>query len=309
MKDFPFSVHDFFAYFASGLLLLVIVGYAFDFPWKMPEAATIQLVLVVVVAYVVGQVLSYLSGLVIEQFFVTWFLGRTDVALLGLEATKVTPCSVTNGRVQRCKLGFENLEEATVSKDEVLKPAKECAVKKYWKEARQKRREDALFTLGVSQTYYKNCQFRTARRRYRSRCVRRTVFRKAYEPLPPGIRKSVLARAKSDDVEGAGVISRAQASAKTDDRTFARMGTFLYLYEFARNACMAFIVGCVVLVSGSLYYRADGNLKTKLCLALLCAAAAVIMLFRYLDFHRRYNLEVFKAYAYPTSQRERAAGE
>lgn len=68
MKDLPFSVYDFFAYLASGFVVLLIGGYAFNInalPQK--DASSVLLLAWVVAAYVTGHVVAHLSGSVIEN--------------------------------------------------------------------------------------------------------------------------------------------------------------------------------------------------------------------------------------------------
>jgi hypothetical protein len=76
MKDLPFSVYDFFAYLASGFVVLLIGGYAFDLhgiPAK--DASSVELLAWVVAAYVTGHVVAHLSGVVIESAIVRRRLG------------------------------------------------------------------------------------------------------------------------------------------------------------------------------------------------------------------------------------------
>jgi hypothetical protein len=71
MKDFPFSAYDFFAYLASGFVVLLIGGHAFDIT-AMPEkdASSVLLLAWVIAAYVTGHVVAHLSGSVIENSLV-----------------------------------------------------------------------------------------------------------------------------------------------------------------------------------------------------------------------------------------------
>ena len=86
MKDFPFSIYDFFDYFACGLMLLVIGAYALDVSLANPQPASIQFVEAVVVAYTVGDVIAYCSGLLIEDYFFRTYLGFTGTTPLGSQA-------------------------------------------------------------------------------------------------------------------------------------------------------------------------------------------------------------------------------
>ncbi|MDP9190485.1 MAG: hypothetical protein M3P06_02125 [Acidobacteriota bacterium] len=76
MKDLPFSIYDFFAYLASGFVLLLIGGYAFDInalPQK--DASSVLLLAWVIAAYVTGHVVAHVSGSVIETTLVRRRLG------------------------------------------------------------------------------------------------------------------------------------------------------------------------------------------------------------------------------------------
>ena len=76
MKDLPFSVYDFFAYLASGFVVLLIGGYAFDIE-ALPEkdASSVLLLAWVIAAYVTGHVVAHLSGSLIENSLVRGRLG------------------------------------------------------------------------------------------------------------------------------------------------------------------------------------------------------------------------------------------
>lgn len=76
MKDLPFSVYDFFAYLASGFVVLLIGGYAFDIR-ALPEkdASSVLLLAWVIAAYVTGHVVAHLSGGLIENAVVRGRLG------------------------------------------------------------------------------------------------------------------------------------------------------------------------------------------------------------------------------------------
>ena len=55
LKDLPFTVYDFFAYLASGCVLLWFVSYAFDLAWLVSaNPSTLVLLQWIVAAYVAG---------------------------------------------------------------------------------------------------------------------------------------------------------------------------------------------------------------------------------------------------------------
>jgi len=299
MKDFPFSIYDFFAYLASGLLLLLIVGFAFDISWKIPQQATLQFAVAVVAAYTIGQVLGLMSGVLIEQYFVTKFLGRTDITLLGLEASALTPCNLDeSGKIHRCSVVFDEPENAGVPVAKAREALRQCTARHHT----ANKPEPSLLIIAAASNG--KCQLRTLLRGYRSRWLRRNVFGHAFEPLSNTTRRRILNRAKTDDVPIGGLFNKAFAAAKADEATLTRMNTFLYLYGFARNVCMAFALGSLALIAGSVYSARImiGDWQLKLWSSLLCLLVAIAMLFRYMDFSRRYSAEVFNAYAYPPRQ-------
>lgn len=297
MKDFPFSVHDFFVYLASGLLLLLVVAHAFDLWWVLPSQPALQLVVAVVVAYTVGQVLGFLSSLLIERFFLTYVLGRMDLALLGQEPVEFEPCTVgDDGIPRRCKIKYG--DHATLLAA-TLKEIRSCVFR------RSRSVSDRhVLHVGPTHTYYRHCQLRSLRRRYRTAWLRRSLFASAFEPLPPTTRKLVLDRASTDKVEGPGIFTKAFATLRADERRLARMGTFLYLYEFARNTCMASIVAALLLAArAALATGIHGDTVYRWFIsALVCVLLSFVMLVRYLEFLHRYDTEVFKAYAYPSPE-------
>lgn len=207
MKDLPLPVYDFFAYFACGLLLLLIFGYAFDISWPiLQQPATLQFIVGVVVAYTVGYAVSLLSGVVIEQWLVNKGLGRSDFLLLGQEASTVTPCHKSEGKIERCEIGWGEPESANVNVALVNQSIRECIAKQ---------KNGALLMVGQSPIFYKRCQLRTLQRNYRSRWLRNTVFRRAFEPLPPTARLLVLNRAKREQVKIGSIQSKALHIAKS----------------------------------------------------------------------------------------------
>ena len=130
MKDLPLSVYDFFAYFACGLLLLLIFGYAFDTSWPiLQQTGTLQFIVTVVVAYTVGYAVSFLSSVVIEQWLVNKILGRPDLLLLGQEASTLTGCHKSEGKINRCKVGWGEPESANVHVALVNQSIRECIAK------------------------------------------------------------------------------------------------------------------------------------------------------------------------------------
>lgn len=84
MDKIPFSVYDFFAYLSSGVVIIAIADYVMRLGLAMREAVgPIFGVMLLVAAYVLGQIVAHLSSLCIEQTFVARFLQRPSFVLLG----------------------------------------------------------------------------------------------------------------------------------------------------------------------------------------------------------------------------------
>jgi hypothetical protein len=79
----PFSVYDFFAYLASGIVAIAGADYVLDFGLTTARITPVQAALLVVAAYVSGHVVAQFSSLFFERLFVDRFLGRPVELLLG----------------------------------------------------------------------------------------------------------------------------------------------------------------------------------------------------------------------------------
>lgn len=89
MDKTPFSVYDFFAYLASGGTIVVSADYLFGEQLLLRPTLSPQLyALAVIVSYVVGQVVSHLSAVVLEQWLVKGVLGGSIGVLLAGEHSK-----------------------------------------------------------------------------------------------------------------------------------------------------------------------------------------------------------------------------
>jgi hypothetical protein len=85
----PFSVYDFFAYLASGAMIVVSVDYLFGNQFLLRPTLSPQLyALAVIASYVVGQVVSHLSAVVLEQWLIKGVLGGSIGVLLASEHGK-----------------------------------------------------------------------------------------------------------------------------------------------------------------------------------------------------------------------------
>jgi hypothetical protein len=82
MEKLPFSVYDFFAYLASGFVVLASIDFAFDLGWILKKEIGLPMgVFGVVAAYIVGHVNASLSGFFIETLIVKKLLHEPEVAL------------------------------------------------------------------------------------------------------------------------------------------------------------------------------------------------------------------------------------
>jgi len=85
----PFSVYDFFAYLASGAMIVVTVDYLFGEQLVLRPALSPQVYLLLVIAsYIVGQVISHLSAVVLEQWLVKRLLGGSTGLMLAGEHSR-----------------------------------------------------------------------------------------------------------------------------------------------------------------------------------------------------------------------------
>lgn len=130
----------------------------------------------------------------------------------------------------------------------------------------------------------------------------RRLFPGHHRALPKETRERILN--KADRCSGIKEPGRALyfhcfAIVKHDQATRERLETFLNLYGFCRNVCMALLLGAGVLAIGvvSDSWRESGigeHVWWAIPAALL---AAVGMFYRYLKFFRDYTVEVFRSYA------------
>ena len=85
MDKTPFSVYDFFAYLASGAMIVVTADYLGEQLLLRPTLSPQVYALLVISSYIVGQVISHLSAVVLEQWLVKGLLGGSIGVLLASE--------------------------------------------------------------------------------------------------------------------------------------------------------------------------------------------------------------------------------
>jgi hypothetical protein len=128
------------------------------------------------------------------------------------------------------------------------------------------------------------------------------IFPGFYEPIPDETRRRVLERAKDRagiTSPGRGLFFHCHPIVMREQACSGRLNSFLHLYGFGRNTCMASLIATVILVGGALSkVRVDESEVTVLLTwAGVALLVAVVMLYRYLKFFRLYTVEVFRTYA------------
>jgi len=132
--------------------------------------------------------------------------------------------------------------------------------------------------------------------------LRRRIFPGLYSSLPSETRARISQRAASRTgglLTGRALFFHCHPIVKRDQSTLARLNTFLNIYGFCRNVCMASLLCTLILLVGYyLDWKAGSTLRpAKLWWACAAAVCAVGMFYRYLKFFRQYTFEVFLTYA------------
>jgi hypothetical protein len=226
VPSIPFTAYDIFAYLSSGFVVIGAADFAFPGTWILDaELSIIEGLVWIVVAYVLGHVISAVSAPILEQWFAEGILGYREEVLFDPQEGCASSGSEKGRRLERFFPGY---------------------------------------------------------------------FRR----LPKEIQTRVLARAKEDaEITSVGTALFLYCDARVRQKPEAApvLATFLNIYGFARNACLASVIGAVLLVIGAIRY--ETNAETKAWLAVAAIAAAVGLLYRYLKFFRLYAREVFLFYA------------
>lgn len=220
----PFSVYDFFAFLATGFVLLCAADHAFDVGWLTKDELPLGIILFLIVAgYVLGHIVANLSSFFLEHKFVRGMLKSPEETLFGEQA------------------------------------------KGFWP----------------------------------------FVFPIFFKPFPPETQRRVLDRARSAGVEqpGRALFLHCFAIVKRDRTTAERLSTFLNVYGFCRNMCMASLVSAVLLIYAGLrdfdWKTGTGFEKDKFVWAGVAVLVAIGLFYRYLKFFKHYTEEVFRDYAEP----------
>lgn len=88
----PFSVYDFFAFLATGFVLLCASDYAFDLGWlKQKELPPGMIGALIVGGYILGHVVAHLSSFFIEHVFLRGVLKSPEETLFASKVGGVCP--------------------------------------------------------------------------------------------------------------------------------------------------------------------------------------------------------------------------
>lgn len=286
MKDFPFSVYDSFAYLSTGLIVLVAADYSFHLGWLAGrDISTLQLLTILVFAYAIGHVIAYISGVGIEQHFLGARLKRRNSTILDTndELTQITACDAGIA----CTATWSAPEPAsqTLRLSDLRLLIRKC---RYSQQTPSKH----------------GCPAREAAQRLRIQKWRNRLFKFHFAPISRSLRNRIAQAAEHDGVRLASLFSHAWMVARRDPIALERSGRFLNLYGFCRNMVIASLsAGLVVALGSARPFLAGGPADARAAaLALSSLPIAYIFVFRYLDFLKRYEAEIYTSYAYSSSE-------
>lgn len=84
MNRIPFTIYDFFAYLASGSVLVATIDYLYGYQWILrDEIRPVLVIILIFLAYVAGHCVAHFSSPILEQFFVGTVLKRPSRTLMG----------------------------------------------------------------------------------------------------------------------------------------------------------------------------------------------------------------------------------
>jgi hypothetical protein len=133
--------------------------------------------------------------------------------------------------------------------------------------------------------------------------VKRQLFPDYFTPLDQGTRERVTAKVYEEGhpaSSGESLFWIAFARAKRDPLTYGRMEAFLKLYGFCRNIAFVGLAAAALLIAHAVWLLSHAapavEILDRLWWALVALIAGVVMVYRYLKFHRLYSVEVFTGY-------------
>lgn len=130
----------------------------------------------------------------------------------------------------------------------------------------------------------------------------RRIFPGFHQPLPIGLQERILQKAKARagiDTPCRSLFLHCHTIVKHDQVTKERLDTFLNLYGFCRNVCMAALLAVVILFADSIFDWISGRgiHPSNLWWSIAALLVAMGTFYRYLKFFRHYTAEVFTTYA------------
>ncbi len=127
---------------------------------------------------------------------------------------------------------------------------------------------------------------------------RARIFPGNFKPFPTSTQQRVLTKAQQRGVTTSdrSFFFHCHPLVKRDQATLERLNSFLNLYGFSRNLCMALLL-IVPLLLYSTWGSECGFRRAPLWWAVIALVAAIGMFYRYLKFFRHYTVEVFTTYA------------
>lgn len=109
LASIPFTVYDIFAELAPGFIIIAVIDYVGKFGWILrSDLSTWQAVLWIGAAYVVGNVLSNITGWLYESWFIK-LLGRSEKLLMTPAVAVGTPGSADNTANTQLKLSLPRI--------------------------------------------------------------------------------------------------------------------------------------------------------------------------------------------------------
>lgn len=128
----------------------------------------------------------------------------------------------------------------------------------------------------------------------------RYVFPNYFKALPAKTQERVRANLLKRNFEGEGeaLFLHVFSAVKSRAGVGERLQTFLNLYGFARNVCLALVLSGVMLLAGPIDDRslpANGY-------GIAMLAIAIVTFYRYLKFFRQYSYEIFVSYSEVTDK-------
>jgi len=129
--------------------------------------------------------------------------------------------------------------------------------------------------------------------------LRARIFPGNFRPFPAATQQRVLKKAQHHGVTASdrSFFFHCHPLVKRDQATLERLNSFLNLYGFSRNFCMALVLTIPLLLYGAWWGSDSGFRRGPLLWAIVALVAAIGMFYRYLKFFRHYTVEVFTTYA------------